>query len=437
MRRIITVLALVALTPPAVAYADSTPGTTTLVSFEPDGVTPSHGSSGEPSISADGRFVAFTSDSPGLVPGDTNRATDVFVRDRQTGVTTRVSVSSTGAQADNVSQAPSISGDGRYVVFSSYASNLVPGDTNRRSDVFLHDTQTGTTSKISVGSVGDQANSGSYRPVISTDGLFVAFESDASNLIAHDDNGQSDIFEYSRQWNTLSRVSVDANGLESNGLSWQPSISADGRYVSFASEASNLVLGDTNHYGDVFVHDRLDSRTERVSIGAGGAQGDSVSRFARISGDGRWVVYISYASTLVPGDTNDENDIFLYDRETSTTTRIDLDPAGQQLRHGTTTNIFPAISTDGRFVAYESAMDELVPGDHNYAGDVYLWDRATATTSWASVATDGALGDYGSFEPAFSADGRHLAFASTAKNFVPGVSEFGLSSNVYVRELAG
>jgi len=433
MRRIVTVLALAALAPSGIAYADTAPATTTLVSLAPDGVTPAGGGS-EPSISADGRYVAFTSYSNTLVAGDTNQAEDVFVRDRQTGVTTRVSVDSTGAQADNVSQEPSISGDGRYVVFSSYASNLVPGDTNRRSDIFLHDMLTGATSKISVGSVGDQANSGSYAPAISTDGMFVAFYSAASNLMAHDDNGESDIFEYSRQWNTTTRVSVDSNGLEANGLSWQPSISADGRYVTFASEASNLVPGDTNHYGDVFVHDRLDSRTDRVSIGAGGRQGDSVSRFARISGDGRHVVYISYASTLVPGDTNDENDIFLYDRETSTTTRIDVDPAGRQLSRGSTTNIFPTISADGRYVAYESGADELVPGDHSYPGEIYLWDRATATTSRASVATDGTPGDYGSYDPAFSADGRHLAFASVAKNFAPGVPEFGFSSNIFVRD---
>ncbi|QUQ63397.1 TolB family protein [Kutzneria sp. CA-103260] len=376
MRRIVTVLAVVALTPAGLAHADS--AATTLVSVAADGTTPA-GGSGEPSISADGRFV----------------------------------------------------------VFSSYASNLVPGDTNRRSDIFLHDMRTGATSRLTTGSVGDQANSDSYTPVISADGLFVAYYSAASNLVADDTNGTHDIFEYSRQWNTTTRVSVDSNGTQANGLSWQPAISADGRYVSFASDADNLVPGDTNHAGDVFVHDFLTSRTDRVSVNADGQQGDSVSRFARISADGRYVVYNSYASNLVPGDTNDESDIFLFDRQASTTTRIDLDPAGRQLSHGTSPNVYPTISADGRYIAYESGADNLVPNDVNYAWDVFLWDRATVTTALVSVATDGTHGDGGSGEPSISADGQHLAFESVAKNFAPGMPDFGYSYNVFVRDLAG
>jgi Tol biopolymer transport system component len=421
-----------ALASPGIAHADT--ATTNLITVAADGVTPSGGSD-QPSISADGRYVAFISSARDLVPGDTNGATDVFVRDRQTGVTTRASVDSAGTQADNVSENPSISGDGRYVVFSSYASNLVSGDTNRRSDIFLHDMRTGATSRLSTGSVGDQANSDSYSPVISADGQFVAFDSYASNLIADDTNGTHDIFEYSRQWNTTTRVSVDSVGLQSNGLSWQPAISADGRYVEFASDASNLVAGDTNHTGDVFVHDRLTVTTDLVSVNNNGQPGDSVSRFAAISGDGRYVVFNSYASNLAPGDTNDESDIFVRDREAGTTTRIDLDVDGRQLPRGTSANVYPSISADGRLIAYESGVDSLVAGDVNHEWDVFLWNRDTATTALGSVATDGTPGDSASGEPSISADGRHLAFESVAKNFAPGMPEFGYSANIYARDL--
>ena len=434
MRRILTVLAAIALVPAGVAHADA--ATTTLVSATIDGL-PSAGISGQPSISADGRYVAFSASADNLVPGDTNQVTDIFVRDRQTGAITRASVDSTGLPGNGTSVAPSISGDGRYVVFKSDATNLVAGDTNQAGDIFLHDMQTGATSRITVNLFGEQANSDSYQPVISTDGQHIAYYSYASNLAWQDTNGTHDVFEYDRAADRTSRVSVDSNGQQANGLSYLPSISADGRYVAFSSSASNIALfPDTNHADDVFVHDSLYGRTDRVSLDPNGEQGNSASRYGMISGDGRYVAFNSYASNLVAGDTNNRNDMFVYDRYRYVATRIDVDPDGRELPGGTTSDVWPSISADGRYVAYESGADNLVPGDYNHVWDVFLRDRVAGSTSLVSVASDGTQGDYYSHEPSVSADGRHVAFTSYASNFVAGATS-RYSSNVYIRDLVG
>jgi hypothetical protein len=207
-----------------------------------------------PSISADGRYVAFHSDASNLVSGDTNNYEDVFVHDRQTGETTRVSVDSTGVQGNYGGEYPSISADGRYVVFRSYATNLVPGDTNGRCDIFDHDRQTGQTTRVSVDSAGVQGNYGSYYSSISADGRYVAFISDASNLVPGDTNDWSDVFVHDRQTGETTRVSVSSAGVEGNYDCYSPSISADGRFVAFITSASNLVPGDTSGSQDVFVH---------------------------------------------------------------------------------------------------------------------------------------------------------------------------------------
>lgn len=207
------------------------------------------------SLSADGRFVAFESNATNLVAGDSNGFTDVFVHDRQTGATTRISVSSAGLQGDLPSYKPKISDDGRFVSFNSIASNLVAGDTNGTSDSFVHDRQTGTTTRVSVDSAGVQGNRNSLETAISGDGRFVAFNSEATNLVTGDTNAQFDVFVHDRQTATTTRVSVDSAATQANRNSVIPAISADGRFVAFESEATNLVTGDTNNSADVFVHD--------------------------------------------------------------------------------------------------------------------------------------------------------------------------------------
>ncbi len=240
------------------------------VSADSSGVD-GNGGSYEPSISGDGRFVAFWSPATNLVPGDTNSKEDVFVHDRQSGTTTRVSVDSLGVQGNGASLFPSISGDGRFVAFQSRATNLVPGDTNGWSDVFVHDRQTGTTTRVSVDSSGVQGNLDSSFPSISGDGRFVAFYSFANNLVSGDTNGRADVLVHDRQSGTTTRVSIDSSGIQGKSLSEHPSISGDGRFVAFESAATNLVPGDTNAKRDVFVHGPyliLEASPDTVSAGA-------------------------------------------------------------------------------------------------------------------------------------------------------------------------
>ena len=234
------------------------------------------------------------------------------------GSTTRVSVSSSGEQTSvgKNNEESSISADGRYVVFSSDTPDLVAGDPYGWVRVFLHDRETGSTSRVSVSNIGEQGNSISLRPRISANGGYVAFQSRASNLVSGDTNAQDDIFVHDRKTGSISRVSVASDGKEGNGQSTASSISADGHYVAFSSSAFNLVSGDTNNSRDIFVHDRETGSTSRVSIASSGEQANAASYQPWISADGRYVVFESLASNLVAGDTNSRSDIFVHDQET-------------------------------------------------------------------------------------------------------------------------
>jgi len=256
------------------------------------------------------------------------------------GTTTRVSVDSTGNEANGSSFDSAISGDGNVVAFRSDATNLVPGDTNGAYDTFVYDRQTGTTERVSVDSSGNQANMGSYGsytiPAINADGRFVTFNTDANNLVPGDTNGTFDIFVHDRQSGTTERINVDSNGNQGNNGAFSSALSADGRYVAFRSQASNLVPGDTNGFEDVFVRDRQNGTTERVSVDSNGNQGNffSLFQFPAISADGRFVIFISYASNLVPGDANDTWDVFWHDRQNSTTIRVNVDSNGVEANNG-------------------------------------------------------------------------------------------------------
>jgi Tol biopolymer transport system component len=370
-----------------------------------------------PTFSADGRYVAFESYATDLVAGDTNAAADIFVRDRQTGTTSRVSKSSAGIEGDGSSANPAISTDGRYVVFDSGSNNLVSGDTNGAQDIFVRDRQTGTTTLISKTSAGVQADGGSTDPSISSDGRYVAFESYATNLVAGDTNGMTDIFVRDRQTGTTTLVSKNSAGVEGGGYSYNPSISSDGRYVAFSSDSDNLVSGDTNGKYDVFVRDRQTGTTSRVSRSSAGVQGDEASSFPSISADGRYVTFESTATNLVSGDTNGVTDIVVRDRQTGTTSRVSRSSAGVQ---ADSYSYNPSISSDGRYVAFESSATTLVAGDTNGKSDVFVRDRQTGTTTLVSRNSAGVEGDDNSYIPSISTDGRYVAFDSFATNLVSG-----------------
>ncbi len=369
-----------------------------------------------PCISADGRFIAFCSGSTTLVPGDTNVKGDVFVRDRQSGRTERVSVSSAGEQANDHSIYPSISGDGRYVAFVSAADNLVPGaDRDYYLDsVFVRDRATGLTTVL-LASDGKRAGVLHQGPSISADGRFVAFVS-----VIHD-VANYQVFLYDRLTDLTELVSVGPDGRPGNADSaygYGPAVSADGRFVAFGSAATNLVPGDTTGDSDVFVRDRQSGQTARVNVPSAGGQANGGGGAPSLSADGRFVAFFSDATNLVPGDTNREFDVFLHDRQTGVTERVSLSSSGEQ---GNDSSFYPSVTADGRLVAFLSYASNLVPGD-TAQPDVFVRDRRTGRTERVSLSISGEEGDKGSSEPSISADGRYVAFESSASNLVPGDS---------------
>jgi len=405
------------------------PRLTTRVSVSSDGKQ-GNADSYNVFISADGRYVGFSSESSNLVSGDTNLARDVFLRDMQTGTTTRVSVASDGMQGDARSYGPSISADGRYVAFSSEASNLVSGDTNRADDIFVHDMQTEITTRVSLAVDGTQGNDDSGNPSISADGRYVAFESAAGNLVSGDVIGADDIVVHDMQTGITRRVSVASDGMQGNDGSYYPSISAGGRYIAFDSHASNLVSRDTNSESDVFVHDMQTGITTRVSLASDGTQGSAFSAHSSISADGRYVAFESEASNLMSGDTNNTWDVFVHDMQTGTTTCVSVAPDGTQ---GNQASRYPSISADGRYVAFMSGADNLVSGDKNSESDIFIHHMQTGTTTLVSLASNGTQGNDSSHSASISANGRYVAFDSYATNLVSWDTNLG--TDVFLRVL--
>lgn len=420
-----SVLSLLVLVAPAVAGRD----TLTLVSIDSAGAQGSS-SSLEASISVGGRYVAFSSDASNLVAGDTNRVSDIFVHDRATGATARVSVGSAGEQANGHSSDPSISADGRYVAFLSGASNLVAGDTNAGGDIFVHDRTTGATARVSVDSEGAQANSSSVQPSISVNGRYVAFSSDASNLVPGDTNRVYDVFVRDLVLGTTTRASIDSAGREDRAGSFSPSLSADGRYVAFSSYAFGT--DDTNQAYDIFVRDLYAGTITRISVDSAGGQANGSSFHPAISGNGRYVAFSSEASNLVAGDTNRVADVFVHDRATAATTRASVDSAGAQ---SDDRSFRVSISADGGQVAFLSDADNLVDEDTNRAADVFVREIASGTTWRVSVNSNGAQANSSSIDASISSDGSRIAFSSFATNFVLG--DANDASDVFVQDMRG
>jgi WD40 repeat protein len=389
---------------------------TTRVSVDSSGAEGDLGSSAV-FISADGLLVAFQSDATDLVASDTNGFGDVFVHDRSSGTTERVSVESSGLQANGFSYVTSISGDGRIVAFTSDATNLVAGDLNHVFDAFLHDRSTGSTERISVATSGQEGNDSSGWASTSANGSALAFTSLASNLVAGDGNAAWDVFVRDRVAGTTTRASVDSSGVEGNGPSLLGTLSADGSVAGFESEASNLIAVDNNGMRDIFVHDRTTGVTERVSVDSYGKEGDADSgEFApALSSDGQIVAFASRATNLVASDTNGFQDVFVHDRSTGITERISVDSAGAE---GNDDSGGPSLSSDGRLVAFHSRASNLVPNDLNAMTDIFVHDRATGVTQRVSVDSSGNEADSFSGGPSLTADGSLVAFYSTASNLV-------------------
>jgi hypothetical protein len=418
LKRTIGVVAVFAALVP-LAGAAGAGGKTTKVSVGPGGLE-SNGYSDWPAIDDGARIVAFYSHATNLVPGDTNGVVDIFVHDRSTNATRRVSVSSEGEQATGGSAWARVDAQGRVVAFGSAADNLVDNDANQAADVFLHDLRTGQTELVSVASSGERGDGSSQQPDLTPDGHLVAWASNSRNLVDGDTNGFSDIFVRDLEHGTTQRVSLTADGRQGNGNSYQPDLSADGRFVAFESSAGNLVPGDTNETRDVFVRDVLSGVTTRVSVSSTGAQGQGDSYWPSISADGRYVAFETRARELVPNDVNyGYSDIVVHDRRTRRTERVSVDSRGAQANFESRA---PSITPDGRFVAFDSWADNLVPGDTNQSLDVFIHDRTERLTTRVSIDDAGHEADDNSHAPALTSDGRFVAYSSVASDLPGGDS---------------
>ena len=395
------------------------------VNVGPAGVQADRSTSGAV-LSASGQYVAFVSGARNLVRDDTNRLRDVFVRDLRTSWTTRVSTSSTGAESDGPSAKPSISADGSIVVFPSSATNLVAGDRNELQDVFVRDRARGITERLSDGPTGE-ANGASLAALVSANGRVVVFSSEASNLVSGDRNGALDVFVVDRAQGMTGRV---GSGVESDpsDRSEASSVDARGRVVGFRSYAPGLVGHDSNGLADVFAYDRRAGVTQRVNVSTVGDQADAATFRGMVSGNGRFVGFRSRANNLVPDDTNDALDVFVHDRLLGLTTRVSVASSGAEADAAGLARSFrgsmfmsrPFLSANGRYAAFTSRAANLVRDDTNGKSDVFVHDLWTGRTIRVSLTANGIEANGDSFVSGISADGRVVAFTSLADDLVPG-----------------
>lgn len=393
-------------------------------------------------ISADGRFIVFISKATNLVPNDTNNAQDIFYRDNVTKVTVCVSVTPgpAGVPADAASGSPSLSNDGKYVCFSSKATDLTPDSPDigtQLSHVYVRNMQTGVTILVdrASGQLGDKANGDSTNPEISGNGRFVVFETKGKNVDGADPGGDDDDTEadiYRRDWNDpallfptilISKSSLGLTNVKGNDDSSNPAISEDGNFIAFGSSATNLIP-DASVFGpdngatqDVFRRDVLNNATVRVSVSDPSSSGfphpDGASFVPAISSNGRFVVFMSNAANLVLEDDGSANDIFVRDMDAFATTIVSVHTSGAQAGNGCN---FPAISGDGNWIVWQSPSPSLINGDANGVEDIFVRNRSSKQTDRTSVATYGGELNGKSLRPNISRDGRYVIFYTEAAN---------------------
>jgi len=427
--RLLVVLWCLLLAGLVLSCATATSGTRERFSVSATGGQ-ENGGSWWPSISNDGRFVAWHSWAENLVPGDTNFVFDVYIRDRVFGLNHLVSLSTTGQLGDEQSVYPMISGDGLHVAFCSAADNLVPGVGNGVQQIYARDWQTGVTELVSVSPEGDPADALCDRPAMSGDGRYVVYQSTATNLNAHA-SATLAIYLRDRLAGTTTCLSVSPAGDMANGVSFAANITPDGRYVAFGSWATNLGPTVTTNVSNIYLLDRqspppgTNGTFEIVSLanGLSGAQGNGDARGGRpaLSANGRYVAFSSQASNLVDGDTNATDDVFLRDRNTGLTERVSV-ATGDSEGNGASgaDSYFLAVSDNGRYVTFDSLATNFVANDLNATWDVFQRDRVDATTTCLTVGIDGLTGTLksGYYGIATSSSGAYTVFDSHATNLV-------------------
>ena len=427
------------LGPATVALAGPSPQRTVRVRLAAIGNP--DGASSQPSLSADARRVAFTSQATNLVPADGNgEVSDIFVYDQGFSTLTLISAGLDGAPANGRSDGPVLSADGSQVVFTSRADNLVPEDRNETADVFVFLPATGL-SRVSVANNGEEADGPSSEPDISADGRYVVFTSSAANLVEGDDNGRDDVFVRDMVTGATTLISAGRSDSSAAGDSAAPAISADGRYVSFSSDAPGLVAGDDNRRQDVFLRDLPAGRTQMISLARGGraAQNKAISGgFAAVSDvsrDGRFVAFESDATNLAGRDRNRRTDIFVRDTADQSTRRISVSTTNEE---SSGASLLPAITPDGRYVAFASRADDLVP--KNAQGlDVFVRDVTRGATVLVDVTSRGRPRSrelqsvITPGRPSISDDAGTVAFASSASNL--GGGDTNELADIFLRRL--
>lgn len=391
-----------------------------LVSISSDG-TPGNGDCYGMAISRNGRIIAFMSASDNLVENDTSSQGNIFARDMETGQTTLESVTTSGQAANGPSQWPSLSDDGRYLAFDSFATNLYENDTNERVDIFSRDRQTGKTRLVSASSNETPSNGDSGQPSISGDGSTVVYTSLAYNLTEDEVCTKSGIPVSEVFMTRLSPFDTSLLDLRPTGNGCQNSnealdISRDGQIVLIRSGVDGLLQGDQDGLNDLFVLDRRNGQLTLVSLGTDGTPAnDDIDITAQMTPDGRFVVFLTAANNLVQGDTNGTYDVFVRDLVNKETTMVNLGANSEQANADA---YFSGISDDGRFVCFSSDATNLVNGDTNGKVDIFVRDLEQKRTALVSLAPDGTPADDNSYWPVISGDGRYIAFVSEAHNLV-------------------
>jgi len=377
----------------------------------------SYVSGGRRVVSADGMYVVFESMATNLVPDDSNNAMDIFLRDRWTGTTARVSLAADGGDAWGESWDPSITPDGRFVVFTSSAGNLVSDDHNGERDVFVRDLHVGQNTRISVNMNGGDANGDSYSPSISDDGNRVAFGSSARDLVPGVSSWNSDVFVRDLPLGTSWHVSLGHDGAPGDANSWGATISPNGHTVVYVTGASNLLPGESYDGVEVFVWDFDTQQNTLVTVAHDGGDSDNRSGIPSPDHGGDYVSFYSRATNLVDDDTNGQDDVFVRSIPGAVTERVNLSTDGEQ-----TIDLgswHPATSLFARYVTFLSDAPNLVEDDTNGVGDIFGRDRWLGVTTRLNVSPGGVEADDYSSNPLITPDGRYVVFESSATNLVP------------------
>ncbi len=364
-------------------------------------------------MTPNGRYIVFASSKSDAVSGDTNGKNDIFVRDTLNNMTTRVSVSSAGTQANDYSNTPTITDNGRYVLFQSTATNLadISGVSGYTGGVYLHDMKTGATELVSAAYYHYTNNETRtiFPDDLSEDGRFVYY--DAAVIGGSSTDSWSKVYMKDRSSNTTTLVSSNASSVDADSTSQYAKTSCDGRFAVFASAATNLVSGDTNSTYDIYLVDTVNGHTIKSLT----LDGNGMSTNPQISCDGNYVMFNSSATNLISGGTASTPGVFLYDVANDTTELVSKDNAGSQVDNAGFNNQSPSMSADGRYAVFSAYVNNGVTGSSK-SYQIFIRDRQTSSTKTISMNSSSDLGNHDSGSSSITFDGSKVIYISNSDN---------------------